>query len=196
MENNESAGIVGRGTDLREQFQVSGSTTEGTASNNATNGTEVVARTGNTNGDTETTNQGKIQEVSAQVSPNEEALEGYVSLSLAKDLAAYNAITIKRLYPKAWDKFLSYCKSLAGEIETMDEETAMGLLLAAPRTVLPGFFDQRGVYVNTEYGSDSKWAFNIKTKDIEHSHPFQYVVRVRAEVAAFLKAFEILEQNS
>jgi len=186
---------AGGGGNVDTAIQVSSSSTEGAESNNATDRTEVVAGNGNAGRDTEVTSEVQTEKVSSEISEDEKALEDYVNASIGKDLASYNALTIKRLYPKGWEAFIAYCKSLAGDAEHMDDETAIGLILAAPRTVLPGFFDSKGIYVNTEFGSDNKWAFTISTKDIQHGYPFSYSSRVTAETAAFLKAFEIFESK-
>jgi len=181
------------GGNIDAAIQISSSSAEGATSSNAINRAEVVAGDGNSSGDTEIANQSQVQGISSQITDDEKALDEYVRISIEKNLVAYNAITLKRLYPRAWGLFLAYCKTKANDMEEMDEETAMGIMLAAPRTVIFDFFDQKDIFTNTEY--NGKWAYNIKTRNILIQTSYEFGVRITAEIAAFQKAFEILEEK-
>lgn len=125
-------------------------------------------------------------------------VEEHVNHFINRDLPSFSAFEIKDKYPKAYEKLRQFAGEQASMgTENIDDELLIGVLLYSPRSLLYLFFDNHNVFVNIQRGNVTEtFEYRIDTDvSIGEISETKSKKRTPAEVAAFIKAFEILENK-
>lgn len=108
-----------------------------------------------------------------------------------------NGYRIKKDYPKVFKDLLTWINGRS-QVGELDENFLIGSLAYSPRTILPEFFDEHKLYVNTAYIEigPSNWKYTITEPTLGVSASTDlYTTRVHAEVAGYSAAFKKLENT-
>lgn len=117
---------------------------------------------------------------------------------MAKTTTINNAKEIIGKYPKAITSLKNW---LEGELQAPAEDDLLELILTHNPRILYDFFDEKGIYVsidkyyskNTEKEPNFNWG--IEKGDSDYESEEEYDDRPAVEEAAFIKAFEILDNE-
>lgn len=126
-----------------------------------------------------------------------ELVEKYVADSVAENIIAFNAFEIKKKTPKAYDSLLKWMNETSHIGGQIDDEVAAGVLLYSPRTVTFNFFDKQDIIVNIIGLQKDNWSYVLElgSGSLVNNKDVKLKSRTEAEIAAFEKAFEVLENK-
>jgi hypothetical protein len=109
-----------------------------------------------------------------------------------RNMVAFNGITIRKSYPKSYQLMVEYMMKVS-DLGKIDDETAIGILLYSPRTVLFNFFDSNELRVQINYNdSENTWFYTFNKDNYQAKG---YTSRTKAEVDGFDRAFAVLEKR-
>jgi restriction endonuclease len=132
------------------------------------------------------------------VSPEDaKSLEIFVAEMNKRNIPSFDGIQIKKNYPKAYKALWDFIEEKGAYQGQLDDGTMIGILAYTSRMITFDFFDSQNMFVLIS-GAKNKWRYEIyynDQKNLVDSFSQSFSNRTEAEVAGFLKAFELLENQ-
>lgn len=120
-------------------------------------------------------------------------LEIFIHEMNNRHIPSFNALTIRRAYPKAFQALWEFVEDKGAYQGQLDDATMIGIMAYTSRMITFDFFDSKGIYVSIA-GDKHSWEYTITYEDELYVDEGKST-RTLTEVQAFLKAFEILENQ-
>lgn len=120
-------------------------------------------------------------------------IEVFVTEMNKRHIPSFNAVTLKKAYPKAYKALFDFIEEKGQYQGQLDDPTMVGIMAYTSRMITFDFFDSKEIYVCV-VGDKNGWDYTITCKDELYADEGSSS-RTNTEVEAFLKAFEILENQ-
>jgi hypothetical protein len=124
-------------------------------------------------------------------------IEEGIQLTIDENFFSMNGFKIKKDFPKVFEVLCNFL-NIKSKVGALDDETVIGTLLYAPRTVLPEFFDEKKMFINLTYIEigPTNWKYTITEPSVGVTISADlYPSRAYAENAAYYTAFRKLENQ-